>query len=93
MVATSIFLGSFLSWPWGESLVPSRQEILLKANEAEMKQNLNYVGRCEVWLEIVLEQVPVGVQKGPKVLIDLMDIEDLPYMFVKVNEASIGKSK
>eukprot|EP00438_Fugacium_kawagutii_P011924 Skav206740 [mRNA] locus=scaffold1022:957:15453:+ [translate_table: standard] len=25
------------------------QEILLRANEAEMKQNLNYVGRCEVF--------------------------------------------
>lgn len=25
------------------------KEILLKANEAEMKQNLNYVGRCEVF--------------------------------------------
>lgn len=25
------------------------REILLKANEAEMKQNLNYVGRCEVF--------------------------------------------
>ena len=26
------------------------EEILLRANEAEMKQNLNYVGRCEVFL-------------------------------------------
>lgn len=30
------------------------REILLKANEAEMKQNLNYVGRCEVF-EAVLK--------------------------------------
>ena len=26
------------------------EEILLRANEAETKQNLNYVGRCEVFL-------------------------------------------
>ena len=30
------------------------EEILLRANEAEMKQNLNYVGRCEVFLGMVL---------------------------------------
>jgi len=34
------------------------QEILLKANEAEMKQNLNYVGRCEVLLVFSLEKQP-----------------------------------
>lgn len=34
------------------SFAPVRkQEILLKANEEETKQNLNYVGRCEVPLD------------------------------------------
>lgn len=29
------------------------QEILLRANEEEVKKNLNYVGRCEVPLGLV----------------------------------------
>ena len=30
------------------------QEILLRANEAETKQNLDYVGRCDVLLTLIV---------------------------------------